>query len=181
MYKVAAYANEKEYEHSKEVMVKTLQEEYVVSIKSVTPEKLEIGENILSITMVNDGKYEQEARSGVVLSTTSPYVEVTAGSVGINALDVNQEVTKDFYINVDPAIPNGTKVEFNLNIAQKFAPYREWNHTFTMMYGVDGETGVEEVNDEKNDVEIVYDLQGRRVNNPIKGIYIVNGKKVIYK
>ena len=180
-YKVAAYANEKEYEHSKEVSVKTPQEEYVVSIKSMTPEKLEIGENILSITMVNDGKYEQEARSGVVLSTPCPYVTVSTGSVGINALYVNQEVKKEFLINVDSAIPNGTKVEFNLNIAQKFAPYREWNHTFTMMYGVDGETGVEEVNDEKNDVEIVYDLQGRRVNNPIKGIYIVNGKKVIYK
>lgn len=180
-YKVAAYANEKEYEHSKEVSVKTPQEEYVVSIKSVTPEKLEIGENTLSITMVNDGKYEQEARSGVVLSTTCPYVTVSTGSVGINALYVNEEVTKKILINVDPAIPNGTKVEFNLNIAQKFTPYREWNHTFTMMYGVDGETGVEEVRDEKNDVEIVYDLQGRRVNNPIKGIYIVNGKKVIYK
>ena len=138
-YKVAAYANDKEYEHSKEVSVTTIQEDYVVSIKSVTPEVLEVGENVLSITMINDGKYDQEARSGVVLSTTSPYVEVTAGSVGINALDVNQEVTKDFYINVDPAIPNGTKVEFNLNIAQKFTPFREWNHTFTMMYGVEPE------------------------------------------
>lgn len=27
----------------------------------------------------------------------------------------------------------------------------------------------------------VYDLQGRRVENPTKGIYIVNGKKVLYK
>jgi hypothetical protein len=26
-----------------------------------------------------------------------------------------------------------------------------------------------------------YDLQGRRVENPTKGIYIVNGKKVVIK
>ena len=28
---------------------------------------------------------------------------------------------------------------------------------------------------------VVYDLQGRRVQNPAKGLYIVNGKKVIIK
>jgi hypothetical protein len=27
----------------------------------------------------------------------------------------------------------------------------------------------------------IYDLQGRRVSNPTKGLYIVNGKKVIVK
>lgn len=35
------------------------------------------------------------------------------------------------------------------------------------------------VNSTKDDA--VYDLQGRRVTNPQKGIYIVNGKKVAYK
>ena len=138
-YKVAACANGKEYEHSKEVSATTLQEDYVVSIKGVVPDELVIGKNVLSITMINDGKYEQEARSGVVLSTTCPYVTVTTGSVGINALPVGQEVTKDFYINVDVAIPNGTVVEFNLNIAQKFEPYRSWDHAFTMKYGADVE------------------------------------------
>lgn len=30
--------------------------------------------------------------------------------------------------------------------------------------------------------DVIYDLQGRRVNNPMKGhIYIVNGKKVVKK
>ena len=27
----------------------------------------------------------------------------------------------------------------------------------------------------------IFDLQGRRVANPIKGLYIVNGKKVVIK
>lgn len=138
-YKVAACANNKEYEHSEEVVATTLQEDYIVSIKSVTPEILEIGENVLSITMINDGKYEQEARSGVVLSTTNPYVTVTIESVGINALSPNQEVEKEFNIKVADDIPNGTIVEFNLNITQKFEPFRSWDHTFTMKYGVETE------------------------------------------
>lgn len=45
-------------------------------------------------------------------------------------------------------------------------------------------TGVDSINaqdsEENADVK-VYDLQGRRVANPVKGIYIVNGKKVLMK
>lgn len=138
-YTVTTCANGKEYGHSNEASAKTLQEDYIVSIKSVAPEFLAVGENMLSITMINDGKYEQEARSDVILSTNSPYVVVSTGSVGINALYAGQEVTRDFYINVDAAIPNGTKIEFNLNIAQKYTPFRSWNHTFTVKYSVDEE------------------------------------------
>lgn len=28
---------------------------------------------------------------------------------------------------------------------------------------------------------VVYDLQGRRVDTPMGGIYIVNGKKIVWK
>ena len=43
----------------------------------------------------------------------------------------------------------------------------------------DGETtDIDEVEGENGDVETVYDLQGRVVENPAKGIYIVKGKKV---
>ena len=45
----------------------------------------------------------------------------------------------------------------------------------------DGEsTGIDEVNRVvESKEEIIYDLQGRRVKNPSKGIYIINGKKVV--
>ena len=43
----------------------------------------------------------------------------------------------------------------------------------------DGETtDIDEVEGEAADVETVYDLQGRVAENPAKGIYIVDGKKV---
>ncbi len=41
-------------------------------------------------------------------------------------------------------------------------------------------TGIEEVNGENGEVRIIYDLQGRRVNEiTTHGIYIINGKKII--
>ena len=48
----------------------------------------------------------------------------------------------------------------------------------------EGTTAVEEVEESCNDQDgaaVVYDLSGRRVETPTKGVYIVNGKKVIIK
>ena len=48
--------------------------------------------------------------------------------------------------------------------------------TLRILY-VDATTSIDELNVE-NDVNAVYDLQGRRVENPTKGIYIKDGKKI---
>ena len=45
----------------------------------------------------------------------------------------------------------------------------------------DGTTGIDSVQDSGLKVNGYYDLQGRKVANPTKGLYIVNGKKVIIK
>ncbi len=44
-------------------------------------------------------------------------------------------------------------------------------------------TGIETIEISKNSTEdgVYYDLQGRRVENPTRGVYIVNGKKVVIK
>ena len=49
-------------------------------------------------------------------------------------------------------------------------------------FGFDETTGIELPTAEVVDTDgVVYDLQGRRVAQPTKGLYIVNGKKVIIK
>ena len=44
-----------------------------------------------------------------------------------------------------------------------------------------GSTGIDEVKGEKEEVKTIYDLQGRKVDTPSNGLYIINGKKVILK
>ena len=44
-----------------------------------------------------------------------------------------------------------------------------------------GTTDVEMTTDNGGKTMVIYDLQGRRVENPTKGIYIVNGQKVMVK
>jgi hypothetical protein len=59
------------------------------------------------------------------------------------------------------------------------------NSTATFSFGrfddVEGTTGLENVKVEIVDNDVYYDLSGRRVENPTKGIYIKNGKKVYVK
>ncbi len=56
-----------------------------------------------------------------------------------------------------------------------------WTSAMAIEEYVPGEdTGIEQIAGETV-VEGVYDLSGRRVENPVKGIYIVNGKKVLVK
>ena len=48
-------------------------------------------------------------------------------------------------------------------------------------FRLDGTTGIDEVKGESGKVKTIYDLTGRKVENPAKGIYIINGNKVLVK
>jgi len=57
--------------------------------------------------------------------------------------------------------------------------------SYNISFGEEDEaTGIMDIEADVQDTvmegEGIYDLQGRKVTNPVKGIYIVNGKKVMY-
>ena len=54
---------------------------------------------------------------------------------------------------------------------------------FVLEFEDGGTTGIETIESSKNSTEdgVYYDLQGRRVENPTRGVYTVNGKKVVIK
>lgn len=51
----------------------------------------------------------------------------------------------------------------------------------TVYIGGDDTTSVIAIENLKTENEIVYDLQGRRVMQPTKGLYIINGKKTMIR
>ena len=55
------------------------------------------------------------------------------------------------------------------------------NSMWTVIRLESNNTGVEEVKAENGKVKTIYDLQGRKVEVPSKGIYIIDGKKVLVK
>ena len=68
-----------------------------------------------------------------------------------------------------------------------------WNYVLTKPYTWGGsvwtfeksdiqvEAGIEDIKGESEKAQAIYDLAGRKVENPTKGIYIVNGNKVLIK
>ena len=49
----------------------------------------------------------------------------------------------------------------------------------TLMVDEDGTTGIKTIDNGELTIDNYYDLQGRKVSHPTKGLYIVNGKKII--
>ena len=52
--------------------------------------------------------------------------------------------------------------------------------SYSFRFG-EGTTGISEVKGENGNVKVIFDLTGRRVENPSNGIYIINGVKVLVK
>lgn len=104
------------------------------------------------------GVYEETAASDI------PNAYALSGGVFKKAAS-DEQVLKPFrfYLEIEPAQAAALK---------------------TIAINVDGEEdGTTSIDNSifTNNETVVYDLQGRRVENPAKGIYIVNGKKVVIK
>ena len=119
-----------------------------------------------SITMTPNasasaGDYSTNSLTGTMTSITNPgnaYV-LNKGSQGVGFYKLSASGTIG---------ANKAYLTYSGSLAPEF-------------FGFDGETtGIDAtlVNSEKVN-SVVYDLQGRRVSQPAKGLYIVNGKKVV--
>ena len=75
---------------------------------------------------------------------------------------------------------NGTAFAVGSNKAYMAVPTSVAGARNGFAFGDDA-TGISNVNINLNDNDNCYDLQGRKVNKPGKGLYIVNGKKVVIK
>ena len=83
--------------------------------------------------------------------------------------------TNAVYDNATLYIPNGTE-----QLYQKREPWNLFFYIAEMDF-----TGIDEVYDEvkgeNGEVKTIYDLQGRKVEVPSEGLYIIDGKKVMIK
>ena len=99
--------------------------------------------------------------------------------------------TEDGKGNTNMILNNiGGKVGFYLANDQTVAANRAYLHfnsslapagsRMTMVFGDDTTTGINSVENAKT-VDGIYNLNGQRVAQPTRGLYIVNGKKVVVK
>ena len=118
--------------------------------------KLLSGQVAYVLSMVNGevGMYRAELKDGAFLNNANKaYLLLVGNNLGVH--------DKEFDTSTGGQLSNGYRFDFG------------------------GITGISEVSDEvkgeNGEVKTVYDLQGRKVENPDKGIYIIDGKKVWIK
>ena len=147
-YTVAAVRGDRVYEQSAPVLVRTAQAEYSVAILDVSPRVLQLGENQVEITFINNGRLEHLSRSTVLLTSTSPCVSVQSSSVGINALMPGQTVARTFSVVLSEPLPVDGVVDFNANVTYRYEPYTSWDCPFVLSVPV--ETGLSQSETKRN-------------------------------
>ena len=128
-------------------------------------------------------------------TSTDNYLNLLVGTtneVTVNTLSDDGKYTNYVYgLNKDTDAPafykysDGSKCKAYkayLQIPTSWLPTMSEAKTVNMVFDDEELTGIEEFRTEKDDDDVkIYDMQGRRVIKPGKGLYIVNGKKVVFK
>ena len=123
-------------------------------------------------TLVKDTEYQVP----VVLSATAPATNYLVKGDGTTVFD---GTTPDYILYSDGKfyqIGSGTVATNKAYLHLDSAPARALDIVFD-----DETTGIKENNRETIANNQFFDLSGRKVAQPTKGLYIVNGKKVVIK
>lgn len=135
------------------------------------------------------------ANTPVLLNGSGEKVFTGSGAVSASAANENGALTGVFAATT---VPSGSYVLqkqsekvgfFKVTGAKTINPFRAYLTAETPAPGLsiifpeDGDvTGISEIEKMRNaDNVTIFDLQGRKVAQPQKGLYIVNGKKIIFK
>ena len=188
-----------QYKHGTDAEVKSLQVKaaeyatYVASANLIVPAGVKAyiatGESSTTLTLKSVAKIKEG--TPVILNATAGYYsfEITSDEVtypSANLLKISDGTTIN---GVFVLAKNGSDVGFykwaggalspgKVYIDAPANPAREF---LGFAFEDEDVTGINEAKGEKKAVEGIFDLQGRKVVTPAKGLYIVNGKKVIIK
>lgn len=122
-----------------------------------------------------------------------PYSSATATGTGSNLLKgqalthTKQDGTGAYYVlsakSETDATPVFKKLDAGVKVLAGYAYFTPSGNNLPEAFElkIDGETGIHSAVTGDSPAEKYYDLEGRRVGNPSKGIYIRDGKKVIVK
>lgn len=128
---------------------------------------------------------KSETTSAFVASKTSTTLDFTEGTSTTAGVTTTANLTQILDNTGDKYVLSENKIK-KLGGTAKVAAFRGY---FTIPAGsnvididLEGDvTGIENLKNDNLDNAVFYDLNGHQVANPTKGLYIVNGKKVILK
>lgn len=112
--------------------------------------------------------------TGLVGNLSSSALDVPQGSYVLSSNTLRM-------VNGGTATVGQNRAYINLDGVDEYVPSAGVKAVFFGFDGtIDEETAIESINENAKE-STIYNLQGQRVNKAQKGLYIVNGKKVIFK
>ena len=128
----------------------------------------------------NNFKVEFAKNLSVAAFAKSKVNRADENVASIVSASINPDDATQLIITVNEALANGTYklvIEAGAVVTAEGAT----NETIICTYILNDPTGIGEVKGENGEVKAIYDLTGRKVEGPTKGIYIIDGKKVLVK
>lgn len=116
---------------------------------------------------------DEDAVEGIVDSC-----DYTGGAITLDIVVYNGE------IRLVEGVDYMVAYEDNVNIGTAtitITLLNNYSGTLVFTFDIVGTTGIEKSQSTTHESQFIYDLHGKRVLNPVKGIYIRNGKKFVIK
>ncbi len=129
--------------------------------------------------------YPGNAKSGSAAGVSESKVSVTVEKISPNAKCESDVTISTLFSYValnfggSYMAPNSSATDFYYGALPHFMA--SWTSAMKIEEWNPEPTAIEEVVTESADDNAIYDLMGRRVENPVKGVYIIGGKKVLVK
>ena len=159
---------------------------------------MENGEGVITMTKIEDGIIPAET-GAVICGEAGQYLFTKASTEGTTVAGNLLRGYAGTAEYAEVALPTDGSVNYVLTVKdgkvgfyKKASGFKVYNNkaylnvpaaqnvrSLAIRFDGDGSTGVDMTTDNSQQTTVIYDLQGRRVENPTKGIYIVNGKKII--
>lgn len=133
----------------------------------------------VNITPVNNPKVDKDVQEVELYGTTIYFYNSFKGTYVANTTVPNNKLflsgNKFWYSN------GTTKMKGFRGYFDFYDVLTDKSANSRIDFNFDETTGIKEVHGSNKSVEGTYDLQGRKVEEPVKGLYIVNGHKVVIK
>ena len=145
--------------------------------------KVPAGEGILLIG--DEGEYHVPHKA-----TTCYYGNFMVGTLSAKTINETEGEYTNFYLSNGAYGVGFYKVDGSIEIKANRAYLPLLKNTVSSTRGfigidfdddAEGTTGISEAQQRVGEQDVYYNLQGQRVDNPSKGLYIRNGKKVVIK
>jgi hypothetical protein len=122
-------------------------------------------------------RYEILSGTGTAIAEADKYSGFKGSDEGASVLDAS---------NTNYVLKNGYFVRTTATQVAQYSCYLEFTapvtaRSFFFDFEESNTTGINQVESSKLKADSYYDLMGRKVANPTKGVYIHNGKKVVIK